>query len=172
MSIDQNIRLTVDAVVLRLDQKKLKLLLIQRKDGSWALPGGFVEDEEPLKTAVQRELEEETSIRAKEFIQFYAFGDDVNRDPRGHTVSVAHFTILHGKKIAKAASDAQDSQWANPYDLPKLAFDHNKIVNTAIHKLKEIVKFGLDDKEVVEKMLPEGKMLDLHAALLIRNNVR
>ena len=64
------------------------VLLIQRKhgpfEGVWALPGGFVEMEETLKYACQRELFEETGIKDVDLNQFYTF-DAVNRDPRHRT---------------------------------------------------------------------------------------
>lgn len=51
---------TVDAVVLAVSNGRLDVLLIKRKHepfkNRWALPGGFIEMEEPLETAVRREL--------------------------------------------------------------------------------------------------------------------
>jgi 8-oxo-dGTP diphosphatase len=58
--------LTVDVAPLRVQRGRLELLLIRRdKDpfpGHWALPGGFVEENEPLATAARRELWEETRL--------------------------------------------------------------------------------------------------------------
>ncbi|MEO0333178.1 MAG: NUDIX domain-containing protein, partial [Bacteroidota bacterium] len=69
MGYPQNIKVTVDAVVFTSDHKEV--LLIQRKNDpfreQWALPGGFVEDDEDLDTAVARELEEETGVATNGF---------------------------------------------------------------------------------------------------------
>ena len=59
--------LTVDCVIFGLDESaRLKVLLIQRGhapfEGGWALPGGFVDMNEPLEEAALRELKEETGL--------------------------------------------------------------------------------------------------------------
>ena len=86
--------LTVDAVVFRKNAKQLEVLLIQRKHypfkGMWALPGGFVEMDETVETAVVRELEEETNLKLEGLEQLHTFSE-LGRDPRGRTVSVTFF---------------------------------------------------------------------------------
>ena len=78
--------LTVDAIVVAAEEEP-KVLLILRKNqpfqGMWATPGGYVDDGEPLDTAVARELQEETSIdpASIKLIQIGTFGDP-GRDPR------------------------------------------------------------------------------------------
>lgn len=146
MPIDQNIRLTVDVVLLNISQETPQFLLIQRKDGSWALPGGFVDDNEALKVAAKRELEEETSLKIDQLFQFFTFGDDVNRDPRGHTVSVAHWTITDEPlSSATANSDAQATKWVNWNEIPPLAFDHNYILTIFLQKLQHILEYHLPE---------------------------
>ena len=61
--------LTVDTVLVT-SESHPKVLLIQRdhepNTGSWALSGGFVNENEPLEAAAERELEEETSFPPSE----------------------------------------------------------------------------------------------------------
>jgi 8-oxo-dGTP diphosphatase len=131
--------LTVDAVVFRNNCDKTEVLLIQRDrypfEGMWALPGGFVEMDETLEQAVNRELKEETGLSGIELKQLHAFSE-VGRDPRGRTVSVTFYGIA-GKDNSKVkgGDDARDARWFPVDDLPELAFDHDEIIEMAIEKL-------------------------------------
>jgi len=135
MAYPQHIYIMVDTVVFTYQEEDLQVLLIERKSdpfkGSWALPGGFVEDEESLDTAAQRELEEETGIQVDELFQFYTFGEP-DRDPRGRAVSVAYFTKVNKESVLpQAATDAASVQWFSINSLPELAFDHADILDKA-----------------------------------------
>lgn len=135
MAYPQHIYVMVDAVVFTYQQEALQVLLIERKSdpfkGKWALPGGFVEDDESLDTAVHRELEEETGINADVLTQFHAFGEP-GRDPRGRAVSVAYFTkVDKASARPRAATDAAQVQWFSINSLPDLAFDHAQILEKA-----------------------------------------
>ena len=131
--------LTVDTVVFRKKEEKTEVLLIQRKNppfqGSWALPGGFVDMDETLESAVARELLEETGIKNIDLKQMHAFSTP-GRDPRGHTISVVFWGFLKDDQQAKGGDDAQDAAWFSIDKLPKLAFDHQDIVEMAIKKTK------------------------------------
>ena len=119
---------TVDAILI---SKQNSVLLIERGrepfKGRWALPGGFVDMDESLETACQRELEEETGIRISELKQFKAFGA-VDRDPRHRTISVIFYAFTEGEIIARAGDDAAKAQWFPIDQLPELAFDHQTIL--------------------------------------------
>lgn len=135
MGYPQNIKVTVDAVVFAYQKEDLQVLLIQRKNdpfkGKWALPGGFVEDDESLDAAVSRELEEETGIHTTDLAQLYTFGQP-NRDPRGRAISVSYYTEVNkGDVNPQAASDAAETQWFSMNHLPELAFDHADILAKA-----------------------------------------
>lgn len=129
---------TVDAVILR-KSNEYELLLIKRKNepfkDCWALPGGFVDENEDLKTAAIRELEEETQIKVTDLEQIGTFGKPF-RDPRGHMISVAYFGIVPKNTIAIAADDAKETSWFSVKDLPKLAFDHLDIVTLTLQKFQ------------------------------------
>lgn len=137
---EQKIAVTVDCVVFTGLKEELKVLLIRRGQepfkGQWALPGGFLETEESLETGAKRELEEETGIPIDTVEQVGAFGA-VDRDPRGRTISIAFLGVLSSESTAQAADDASAAKWFDTRELPRLAFDHDLILQTAIAKYHE-----------------------------------
>lgn len=126
---------SVDIVVMRGPEESREVLLIRRGadpyKGMWALPGGFVEENETLETAAKRELEEETGLKRVKVRQIGAFSDP-DRDPRGRTISVAFLAQLAGQGKARAGDDADESKWFALDALPRLAFDHRKILRRAV----------------------------------------
>ncbi len=137
--------LTVDCVVFGVDDEDLKVLLVRRDGepfaGRWALPGGFVNEDEDLADAARRELQEETGLEKVFLEQLYTFGAP-GRDPRGRVVSVAYYALV---KLAdhrvRAATDAREASWFAVWDTPALAFDHERILQTALQRLKGKVRY-------------------------------
>jgi 8-oxo-dGTP diphosphatase len=126
--------LTVDLVITT-HEPRVRVLLIRRlKDpfaGTWALPGGFVEENERLVDAARRELLEETGVTVASLEQLYTAGDP-GRDPRGWTVSVAYLAQIDPNVVqAVAADDAEAVGWFPLDELPELAFDHAMILARA-----------------------------------------
>lgn len=135
---------TVDAVVFGYDEGELRVLLIERGEdpfrGAWALPGGFIRQDEDLTDAARRELQEETGIEPVLLEQLGAFGTP-GRDPRGHTVTVAFVALVKlGDHSVKAATDAADARWFPANDPPALAFDHADILASARQHIIEAVR--------------------------------
>ncbi|MFC2151673.1 NUDIX domain-containing protein [Bacteroidota bacterium] len=123
---------TVDIIVIKEVKDSVQILLIERKNepfkNQWALPGGFVDIEEEIEEAAYRELEEETSISKIKLSQFRTFGK-IGRDPRGRTISVVYYGILPKKnQEIRANDDAKSLKWFSINEIPKLAFDHNDVV--------------------------------------------
>jgi len=135
---NSKIFVTVDAVIFKKTQNKILLLLIQRKNApfqnSWALPGGFVDENEDIDLAVSRELFEETQIELSSLEQLKAFGKPF-RDPRFHVVSVAYYGFVPEDVEANAADDAEAAAWFSIKELPELAFDHLEIIKFALTKI-------------------------------------
>ena len=125
---------TVDIAVFRSCNEVWEILLIRRKKnpfaGYYALPGGFVDQDEPLHEAAKRELQEETDLRVDQLEQLRAYGDP-GRDPRGHTVSIVHCAIVDSSAQARGQDDAEEARWFGIDGLPRLAFDHDQIVKDA-----------------------------------------
>lgn len=123
--------LTVDCIIMTQNPKP-KMLLIKRGNApfknKWALPGGFLEMDEELHHAAQRELQEETGLRLKTLTQFKTYGT-LNRDPRGRTISVVFYSIINEPLLTTANSDASKAEWVSIDSLPKMAFDHDKIIS-------------------------------------------
>lgn len=132
--------LTVDLVVVTREDPPRVLLIRRQKDpfaGRWALPGGFVDENEPLEQAARRELREETGVDVAELTQVGAFGDP-GRDPRGWTVTVAYLAIVDSSTVQPTAGDdAAEAKWFPWNQWPDLAFDHDKILRAAQRKLTE-----------------------------------
>jgi len=147
---------TVDIVIFTIKDNDLKILLVKRGiepfKNMWAIPGGFVRIEESLEEAAKRELEEKTSVRADYLEQLYTFGE-VNRDPRGRVITVAYFALIKSEKISKlkATADVIEAKWFSAFKLPKLAFDHEKILEYAIKRLR----WKFEYTTVVFSLLPE-----------------
>ncbi len=131
--------LTVD-VVLATHEEHPRVLLIRRgKDpfkDRWALPGGFVDENERLIEAAKRELVEETGVEIGELEQLYTAGDP-GRDPRGWTVSVVFLARVADPPAATAADDASEVGWFPLSQPPEMAFDHAMILNRAAVRIAD-----------------------------------
>ncbi|MEA1993295.1 MAG: NUDIX hydrolase [Euryarchaeota archaeon] len=123
------IRLAVDTIII----EEKEIYLIKRKNDpfkdQWALPGGFVEYGETVEEAAVREAEEETGMTTK-IKKLIGVFSDPERDPRGHTVSIAFLAESYG--APNFGSDAKDIKRFKLSHLPELAFDHEKIIGEAI----------------------------------------
>ncbi|MBR5160844.1 MAG: NUDIX hydrolase, partial [Thermoguttaceae bacterium] len=131
---------TADCVILRPAKKSnFEVLLIQRGGepfkGSWALPGGFVNEYEALPDAAARELQEETGLTDVKLKFVDIYGEE-GRDPRGWTVTGAFWGFLPKGQKPKAGDDAANFGWFPVDNLPSVAFDHAKVIADAMKKMK------------------------------------
>ncbi|WP_394749025.1 NUDIX hydrolase [Spongiimicrobium salis] len=168
----QSIKLTVDAVVFGYEEGVISVLLIKRKyapfKGSWAIPGGFVKNDESLEEAVERELQEETGVKFNYLEQLYTFGSP-QRDPRSRVVSVAYFGLVRPKTFTIAAStDAEEVRWFTIAELPDLSFDHAEILKTAISRLKAKITYEPIGFELLDRKFPFSDLEKLYTTLLGR----
>jgi 8-oxo-dGTP diphosphatase len=162
--------LTVDCVVFGFDEGDLKVLVIERGlepfKGRWALPGGFVRVDETLDAAARRELGEEAGLTRVFLEQLYTYGA-VDRDPRERVVSVAYFALVKlSAHAAKAATDAANARWFPVSKVPKLAFDHGEILETAVARLKSKVRYQPIGFELLPPKFTLSQLQHLYEAVL------
>jgi len=150
----RQIAVTVDIVIFTLRDDDLQVLLVKRKyppyQGLWAIPGGYVQADESLEAAAIRELREETGIGVGDLEtgatvpyieQLYTFGDP-GRDPRGRVITVAYFALVPAPLATQAGSDASDAAWKSVRNLPEMAFDHARIVQYALKRLRYKLEYS------------------------------
>ena len=122
---------TADCIVMTRETDP-KVLLIERGHepfiGCWAFPGGFMNMDETTEQCAIRELEEETGLKITDIQQLGAYSK-VDRDPRGRTITVAYLAFVDKPLPVKGQDDAAKAQWFSVKELPKLAFDHEEILN-------------------------------------------
>lgn len=172
---------TVDLVILTVQDKDLEVLLVQRNEppfkGRWALPGGFVrisddpkDQGEDLEAAALRELEEQTGLSPETCGRFFlqqvkTFGRP-GRDPRMRVISVAYFALVRSDLVPliRAGGDVASARWFGVAELPQtprrpsstdahdaLAFDHAEILQATLDKTRA----DLDRSTIAFELVPE-----------------
>lgn len=153
---------TVDIVLFTvaggLHDLRLQVLLVERDAepfrGWWALPGGFVREEEDLYAAALRETAEETGVSDTFLEQMGTIGTP-GRDPRGHVITVVYVALLAADRHQlRPAGDVRRACWydvAGPAPLPPLAFDHADLLQQALDHLRR----RLRETPVCFELLPK-----------------
>lgn len=106
--------------------------------GKWALPGGFVDIDEDLEPAAERELGEETGLHVSGMTQLGAYGTP-GRDPRMRVVTIVFLAYVDNLDDPVGGDDAAEARLWDVDDLlaqpDLLAFDHHEILLDAVQAL-------------------------------------
>lgn len=160
MEARHQIQTSVDPVIFTVTHGELRLLLVRRSIEPyrlcWALPGGLVDEklDQDLHSAALRKLKEKTNVTTHYLEQVETLGS-ASRDPRGWSVTVVYFALVTVPPgDLSAVHGASEVRWEkvkkNGVDLP-LAFDHEKLVASAIRRLRSKVSYT----SVAASLLPE-----------------
>jgi ADP-ribose pyrophosphatase YjhB (NUDIX family) len=161
-----------DSVVFGFSNGKLKILLMEYHNTEfYALPGGFVKENENLNDAVRRGLQERTGLENIYLEQFYTFGSLARHQPdvmetimaaneqlRGQFdwlldryISVAYYALINYENVVPKPDTLADScEWYALDKLPKLMLDHEEIVSKGLQTLRN----NLEHKLVGVNLLP------------------
>jgi len=186
--------LAIDTVIFGFHDNQLKVLLLSYKNSSlYALPGGFIHDNEDVNRAARRVLESRTALSNIYLEQFYVFGDYSRYDAtplkaimhaRGYTapdnhwllkrfVSIGYYALVDFTKAVPAPDDISDScDWYSLDDLPVLMQDHRQIIEKALQTLQN----NLDQKLIGFNLLTDeftmGDLQSLYETILNKKLLR
>ena len=174
-------QLSIDCVIFGYHDKQLKVLVpkLNFNGDFWAVPGGFVHQDEDIEKAANRILEERTGISEIYLDQFYIFGKatrnslqfmdqlislnpqllNLNGSSRKEYdwftrrfVSIGFYALVDIDKVVPQQTDLDESiRWYNIKELPEMIIDHNEIVYKALDTLRR----NLDEKLIAFNLLPE-----------------
>ena len=161
---------TVDLVAFAFGEEGLRTLFIRRKHepfaGRWALPGGFLDIDEPIESAARRELREETGL---DFLgPVYPLGvfGEPGRDPRGRTISMPYAAAIPGPiPEVSGGDDASDASWLDPNRPLELAFDHALILGAALDWLRHEIERGPIGLALLPDAFGDAEIKALHHAV-------
>jgi 8-oxo-dGTP diphosphatase len=163
-----NIAVSVDCVIFGYDNKDLKVLLIKSDleefRGLWSLLGDLVRPNENIESAPYRVLKERTGMDDVYLEQVHTFGD-VDRHPSGRVITIVYYSLIDIKHHQLKLTH-NELHWHKVDEIKNLAFDHKKIFEISLNRLREQVM----EHPIIFNLLPEKfslrELQDLYQAIL------
>lgn len=166
----KNPALAVDLVVFGYHEQTLSVLLLNRKEepfkDQWTLPGAFLQMEESFQQTCSRILKTKLGMDDVYMEQLFSF-DDPARDPRGRVISVAYYALVNPHKLEITAGKmANDVKWFDLNKIPALGFDHKKIFDKALQRLKSKILYFPVGFELLDEMFTMTELHHLYECIL------
>jgi 8-oxo-dGTP diphosphatase len=144
---------SVDCVIFGFADNELKVLLIKSdlevyKD-MWSLLGDLLQPAEDLESASYRVLKERTGLSDVYLEQVYTFSS-IDRHPGGRVITTAFYSLVNIKDHQLKLSH-NELHWHPVNDVTNLAFDHDRILQTCLERLREQIL----EHPIVFNLLPE-----------------
>ncbi|WP_008310223.1 NUDIX hydrolase [Leptolyngbya sp. PCC 6406] len=168
----------VDNVIFSVDtdQNRLLVLLVMRHQepfvGYWSLPGTLVRQGESLEDAAYRVLSEKIRVSNLYLEQLYTFGGP-DRDPREgrdaygvRYLSVSHFALVRFAEAELIADGVSGIAWYPLSRVPRLAFDHNEILNYGYQRLRNKLEYSPIAFDVLPEVFTLGDLYQLYVTVL------
>lgn len=163
-----NIGVSVDCVIFGFEKKELKVLLIKSDleefAGKWSLLGDLIDPNEDLDSAPYRVLKQRTGLDDVFLQQVGSFGD-IYRHPSGRVITTAYYSLINTRDHQLKITD-NEVHWHSVTDVKELAFDHKKIIDACLNRLRTQVM----DEPIVFNLLPEKfslrELQDLYQSIL------
>ncbi len=164
---------SIDCVIFGFENNSLEILLVKRArnphQGKWALPGGFIKKEELVDTAANRILFDTTGIN-NIYLEEIAVFDGLNRYPLWRVFTIGHFALISPENYSISTGiDTTEVKWFKIDNLPKLPFDHHKIIEVALSKLRTRVRYRPIGFELLPEKFTLPQLQKLYEAILGKN---
>ena len=147
------IGVSIDCVILGYEKGKLKVLLIECKlkeyEGLWSLLGDILQPEEDIDEASYRILRDRTGLDDVFLEQVQTFGS-VKRHPGGRVITVGYYSLINIRDHQLQLSDNL-LHWHLVNEVKEMAFDHKKILDTTLCKLRTRIM----EEPIIFNLLPK-----------------
>lgn len=161
------------------------LILRQREPfkGQWALPGGLVTWEESLTDVALRTLRETAGIAPQYLEQLYTFGEldrglakisstgqgiSPSNIPAQRIISIVYWALIDAE-TRNRQDQIENVSWFPADDLPLLAFDHNRIANYALWRLRNKVEYSTVAGHLLGSSFTLRQLRQVYQAILGRS---
>jgi len=162
--------LSIDCLIFGFRNSELDILLIRHAEGiskgRWALPGGWIRYNESIDDAASRLLTSLTGVSNVFLEQLHAFGD-VNRYPGKRVITLAYYALINAENYSLSAGfTASEAKWVKIYEVPRLPYDHNKIIKAGFQYLKHKVRHEPLGFNLLPKKFTLHQIQKLYEAIL------
>jgi len=151
---------SVDCVIISFYKGKLKVLLNKfYLENYWALPGGFMFNDEDSDQAAHRILKERTGLSNIYMRQFYLFSNpkrtimeqniELTKNAQFEEnesqwllrrfVSLGYIALVKYDNIKLSKKENEGAKWYDINNLPRLYTDHKNIIDTSLEYIKALL---------------------------------
>jgi len=161
---------SIDCVIFGFRDSELDILLIKHAEGiskgKWALPGGWIQYNESTDDAASRLLTSLTGVSNIFLEQLRAFGE-VDRYPGKRVITIAYYALINADNYSLSAGfTASDARWFKVHEIPRLPYDHNKILKGGFQYLRHKVRHEPIGFNLLPKKFTLHQILKLYEAIL------
>lgn len=162
--------LSIDCVIFGFKNAELSVLLVKHGSGitkgQWALPGSWINYNESLDTAAYRILTAQTAVEKIFLEQFHTFGD-LGRFPKKRVITVGYYALVNIENFElHAGPSVSEVTWYNIKSIPKMAFDHNQILEKSFKHLQHKIQHEPIGFNLLPKKFTLLHLQELYEAIL------
>ena len=141
--------------VFTVDKGKIKVLLMHKKSdpykGYWVLPGSILNNDETLEDNITDVVCDKLGLPTLYIEQCYT-SSNLNRDPNNRIIATSFIGLIDNITLVLKKQEREDVElsWFDINSIPKMGYDHEKILN----KLLEYFKKRIINSNILKILFP------------------